>query len=167
VRREFSLICGKSCKDTLTITTWSGHIGHWPRMRRPFVASSGAGISCHVLSSAGFITIMCGIRFSVHTGELRGFVVLDKFANARSLTRYVKGHSHPYLFSAAFITNNAGSSFGTHRRNRTEPPAKRSVSFPKIPSGGQPFSATGVSDSWWPPPPPRADLICGRDREYP
>jgi hypothetical protein len=52
----------------LAITTASEHIGHWTKMRRSRARFSGLESSVHTQSLAGFITIMCGFKFLVHTG---------------------------------------------------------------------------------------------------
>ena len=46
----------------------SGRTGHWIKMRRSRAPFSGSDLSIHTRSLADFITIMCGFRFSVHTG---------------------------------------------------------------------------------------------------
>jgi hypothetical protein len=46
---------------TLIITTRSGRIGRWTKMRPPSVPFSESGPSRHTPSLAGFITIMSGL----------------------------------------------------------------------------------------------------------
>jgi hypothetical protein len=62
---------------TLIITTRSGRIGSWTKMRPPCVPFSGSGPSRHTPSLAGFITKMSGFRShgevdsDRHTGRVR------------------------------------------------------------------------------------------------
>ena len=60
-------ICAESCEPTLAITITSERTGHWTRtpVSRP-VQRNGRTL-VHTRSLAGFITITCGSKFSVHT----------------------------------------------------------------------------------------------------
>ena len=52
---------------TPTTTTRSGRTGRWAKIRPASVRFTVSGTLRHTLFSAGFITIMFGFRFSVHT----------------------------------------------------------------------------------------------------
>jgi hypothetical protein len=60
-------ICAASCESMLAITTTSERTGHWIKMRRPRAPFNEPESYVHTRSWAGFITTMCGFRFSVHT----------------------------------------------------------------------------------------------------
>ena len=61
-------ICAGSCEPMLLITTRSERTGRWTKMLRSLARFSGSEQLIHTGSSADFITIMSGFRFSVHTG---------------------------------------------------------------------------------------------------
>ncbi len=63
-------VCSYSplCKLMAAITTTVERTDDWTKMRRPFAPFSGPETSHHTRFSAGFITIMCGFRFTVHMG---------------------------------------------------------------------------------------------------
>ena len=54
----------------------SERTGHSIKMRRSLVRFSGSDLSIHTRSSAGFITIMSGFRFSVRTGQTAAMMAL-------------------------------------------------------------------------------------------
>lgn len=64
-------------------------------MRPSFVPSSGPGTLRHAPSLAGFITNMCGFRFSVHTGLLRTSAGLKNGALRPAIDFYGRAMRHP------------------------------------------------------------------------
>jgi transposase InsO family protein len=62
-------ICAESCEPMLVITTKSERTSHWIKIRRSLARFSGLEMSNRTQSSADFITITCGFRFSAHTGN--------------------------------------------------------------------------------------------------
>jgi len=60
-------ICAEFCDHTRAITTTSGPIDHWTRMRRFLARFSGPGASHRSRSWADSITTTSGCEFSVHT----------------------------------------------------------------------------------------------------
>jgi hypothetical protein len=60
-------ICAGFCNPAHAITITSERIGHWTRMRHSRAQFSGLGSLVRAQSLVGFITIMCGFKFSVPT----------------------------------------------------------------------------------------------------
>src|ERR1700738_2467938 len=95
----------------LAITTRLELIGHWIKMRRSLAEFSEPESSFHTRSSADFITITCGFRFSVHTrGRSSGSADRDAHAAV--------GHHDRPDDEARAVRGEEGDDLGDLRRVR-------------------------------------------------